>query len=126
MRFAAARTRRTGRHTFVAVDGDGRVLAHRTVKATPAGHLDALRWAEQWPERTWALEDCRHLSRRLESDLVRAGERVQRVPPKLMAGARRSAGERGKSDPIDATAVARAALREPGLPMARLEGPEAA
>jgi hypothetical protein len=30
----------------------------------------------------------------------------------------------GKSDPVDALAVARAALREPGLPAARLDGPE--
>lgn len=111
-------------HTVVAADGNGRHLAHVTVKATPAGHLDALRWAQQWPERRWALEDCRHLSRRLDSDLVRSGEAVVRVPPKLMAGARRSARERGKSDPIDALAVARAALREPALPEARLDGPE--
>jgi transposase len=48
---------------------------------------------------------------------------VVRVPPKMMAGVRRSARTRGKSDPIDALAVARAALREPGLPMARLDGP---
>ena len=111
-------------HTFVAVDGNGQQLAQKTVPATPAGHLQALRWGEQWPARTWALEDCRHLSRRLESDLVRAGERVVRVPPKLMAGARRGGRERGKSDPIDALAVARAALREPDLAVAQLEGIE--
>ena len=111
-------------HTIVAADDNGKELAHVTVKATPVGHLDALRWAEAWPQRRWALEDCRHLSRRLDSDLVRAGERVVRVPPKLMAGARRSARERGKSDPIDALAVARAALREPALPEAHLDGPE--
>ena len=64
------------------------------------------------------------LSRRLESDLLAAGEAVVRVPPKLMAGARRSSREPGKSDPIDALAVARAALREPDLPVARLDGPE--
>ena len=46
------------------------------------------------------------------------------MPPKLMAGARRSSREPGKSDPIDALAVARAALREPDLPIARLDGPE--
>jgi len=69
------------------------------------------------------MEDCRHLSRRFEADLVSAGERVVRVPPKMMAGARRSARTRGKSDPIDALAVARAALRESGLPVARLDGP---
>lgn len=100
------------------------VDAHKRT-ATPAGHVKALRWVEQeWTERTWALEDCRHLSRRLEADLLRAGERVVRVPPKLMAGARRGGRQRGKSDPIDALAVARAALREPDLPVAQLEGVE--
>jgi transposase len=71
----------------------------------------------------WAIEDCRALSRRLEADLLRIGERVVRVPPKMMAGARRSARQAGKSDPIDALAVARAALREPDLPVAQLDGP---
>ena len=41
-----------------------------------------------------------------------------------MAAVRRSARTRGKSDPIDALAVARAALREPDLPVARLDGPD--
>ena len=40
-----------------------------------------------------------------------------------MANVRDSARTIGKSDPIDALAVARAALREPGLPTARLDGP---
>lgn len=111
-------------HTVVAADENGRELASVTVAATAAGHRRALAWAQQWPERVWALEDCRHLSRRLERDLLAAGERVLRVPPKLMAGARRGDRRRGKSDPIDALAVARAALREPSLPTARLDGPE--
>jgi transposase len=109
-------------HTFVAVDELGRKVATTTVAATTDGNLDAIRWAGQWTERRWALEDCRHLTRRLESDLLRAGEEVVRVPPKLMAAERRSARESGKSDPIDAMSVARAALREPELPSARLEG----
>ena len=48
-------------------------------------------------------------------------------PPKLTAGARRSARERGKSDAIDAVAIARAALREglDTLPVAQLAGPRA-
>jgi transposase len=110
-------------HTVVAVDANGCRLGSRTVRATSAGHLDALRWAEQWSQRRWALEDCRHVSRGLERDLLSAGEVVVRVPPKLMAGARQSAREPGKSDPIDALAVARAVLREPDLPVAHLEGP---
>jgi transposase len=111
-------------HTVVAVDETGRKLGEKTALATPDGHLELRAWASRLLERAWALEDCRHLSRRLESDLLRAGERVLRVPPKLMAGARRSGREPGKSDPIDALAVARAALREPDLPVAVLDGPE--
>src|SRR5262249_28932427 len=61
---------------------------------------------------------------RLEGDLLAAGERIVRVPPKLMANARDAARSFGKSDPIDALAVARAALREPDLPVAKLDGPE--
>jgi transposase len=111
-------------HTAVAADDNGRKLAERTVRATPAGHLELHAWAARFPGRRWAVEDRRHLSRRLERDLLGAGEVVLRVPPKLMAGARRAAREPGKSDPIDALAVARAALREPDLPVARLDGIE--
>jgi transposase len=110
-------------HTVVATDGTGRKLAEKTVVATSAGHLELVRWAGRFPARSWALEDCRHLSRRLSRDLLVAGETVVRVPPKLMAGARRASREPGKSDPIDALAVARAALRE-DLPVASLDGPD--
>jgi len=110
-------------HTAVAVDGTGRKLAEKTVPARSAGHLELVHWAARFADRTWALEDCRHLSRRLSTDLLVAGEGVVRVPPKLMAGVRRSSREPGKSDPIDALAVARAALRE-DLPVATLDGPD--
>ena len=96
---------------------DGPGHAGRAPRAAPLG--------SPVPERRWALEDCRHLSRRLEVDLLRSGEAVVRVPPTLMAGVRRSVREPGKSDPIDALAVAQAALREPDLPVATLEGPSA-
>ncbi|MCC6960306.1 MAG: IS110 family transposase [Dehalococcoidia bacterium] len=109
-------------HTLVAVDEVGRKLGERTVAATSEGHLEAASWVGRWPERRFALEDCRHVTRRLEADLLRAGEAVVRVPTRLMAGARQGGRERGKSDPIDALAVARAALREPDLPAAQLDG----
>jgi transposase len=111
-------------HTAVAADETGRRLAETTVAATGLGHLELVRWAARFPDRRFALEDCRHLNRGLSRDLLRAGEAVIRVYPKLMAGARRSSREPGKSDPIDALAVARAALREPGLPVATLDGEE--
>jgi transposase len=109
-------------HTLVAVDEAGRKLGEHTVTATETGHVEAVQWVRQWSERTFALEDCRHVTRRLEADLLRAGEAVVRVPTRLMARVRRSGRERGKSDPIDALAVARAAVREPSLPVAQLDG----
>ncbi|MGH2946162.1 MAG: transposase [Solirubrobacteraceae bacterium] len=59
----------------------------------------------------------------MERDLLAGGERVLRVPTRLMADARSSAREPGKSDPIDGLAIARAAWREPGLPVPELDGP---
>ena len=112
-------------HTVVAIDEAGRELGTMTTRATTTeANLELVRWADQFgPDRRFAVEDCRHLSRKLEGDLLGAGEMLVRVPPKLMAHARDAARTYGKSDPIDALAVARAALREPNLPVARLDGP---
>jgi transposase len=108
-------------HCAVAVDEAGRQLGlPLTVRATDAGHRQLLRWARrEFPGGVeFAVEDCRHVSLRLERALLDAAETVIRVPPKLMALTRTSARTRGKSDPIDALAIARAALREPNLPRA--------
>lgn len=107
-------------HTFVAVDDVGRKLGEKTVRATTAGHLKVIMWArEQFgTDLVWGIEDCRNMSARLERDLLTADQKVIRVPTKLMAQIRASARTRGKSDPIDAEAVARAVLREPDLPIA--------
>jgi transposase len=100
-------------HALVAVDaGTGQTRAELTIAASAQGELDAIRFAgEVDAERVWAIEDCRHVSARLERSLVAAGERVVRVTPSLTGPARKSSRTPGKSDPIDATAVALAALR---------------
>jgi transposase len=107
-------------HTFVAVDEVGRILGQKSVAATTDGHREAIMWARTGfgTELVWGIEDCRNLSARLERDLMAAGQSVVRVPTKLMTAVRASARTRGKSDPIDAVAVARAVLREPDLPVA--------
>jgi transposase len=107
-------------HTAVAVDAaTGRVLGQRTVEVSPAGFLHLQDWASSFGAAVrWALEDCRQVSGRLERVLVAAGEVVVRVPPRLMSQQRRTARTPGKSDPIDAEAVARAALARPDLPPA--------
>lgn len=111
--------------TLVAVNENenGKRIDQITVDARPKGHETLLNWLRDFDDVTVAVEDCRHLTRRLEADLLIAGHRVVRVHTRLMAGMRRGARERGKSDPIDAEAVARVALREENLPTAVLAGP---
>jgi transposase len=109
-------------HTAAAVeDATGQLLGELTVPGTEDGHRRLLAWAhelgtEQRPR--FALEDCRHVNGRLERFLLTAGETVLRVGTRISAHARQGARTYGKSDSIDALAVARAALREPGLPQA--------
>jgi transposase len=99
--------------TAVAVDDAGRPLGERTVLV---GSDELVGWASGLgAERLWAVEDCRQLTRWLERQLLQRGEQLVRVPPKLTVPERRAGRTRGKSDPIDALAIARAALREPDL-----------
>lgn len=101
-------------HALAAVEaGTGQLVGGREILATERGHLDALRWAHEFgQEIVWAIEDCRDLSHHLEQALLAGGERVLRVAPKLMGVSRRGEREPGKSDPIDARAIARSVLRE--------------
>src|SRR6516162_3207637 len=103
-----------GSHALAAVDeGTGKVRGQRQIDADEPGHVAAVRWARELDEeRVWAIEDCRHVSRRLEQALLAAGERVVRVPPHRMGASRRGEREPGKSDEIDALAIARAVVKD--------------
>jgi transposase len=99
--------------TAVAIDEAGRELGSKLIEV---GSTELPAWASQLnSERLWAVEDCRQLTRWLERQLLGLGEDLVRVPPKLTVPERRAGRTRGKSDPIDALAIARAALREPDL-----------
>src|SRR5215204_5262933 len=113
-------------HTCGAVDAlTASARGELTAPARKGSFGKLLVWARKLDsERVWAIEDCRHVSGALERFLIARGERIVRVAPKHMAGARRSSRERGKSDSIDAFSVARAALKEgiENLPGAHLDG----
>jgi transposase len=99
--------------TAVAVDEAGRPISERVIRV---GSDELLGWAVVLDgEQLWAVVDCRQLTGWLERQLLEVGEELVRVPPKLTVPERRAGRARGKSDPIDALAVARAALREPDL-----------
>jgi transposase len=102
------------------------MLADTTVGVGSRGCDQVLQWARAvGGEWVWALGDCRHVSGSLERFLIARGERVVGVPTRLMANSRRSRRERGTSDRIDASALARAALAEgiQTLPTAELARP---
>ena len=99
--------------TAVAVDQAGRPRAEKLIAV---GGDELLGWGVSLDvERLWAVEDCRQLTGWLERQLLGVGEQLVRVPRKLTVPERRAGRTRGKSDPIDALAIARAALREPDL-----------
>lgn len=115
-----------GSHTAAGVDELGRRTGHKTVPARRDGHRELIAWARGLAPggRRWAVEDVRHVASGLVRELLAAGEEVVFVPTRMMAAARAGGRQRGKSDPIDALANARAALREDAfLPAARLPGP---
>ncbi len=59
------------------IDEQGRRFAAKTCGSTSEDHLALLRWAARdGQQRTWAVEDCRNLTRQLERDLLAAGERT--------------------------------------------------
>ncbi len=101
-----------GSHTAVVIGPGEEPLGELRVESSPGQAEDLLKWAAQWPERTWAIEGAAGLGRLLAQQLVAAGELVLDVQPKLAARVRLlQAGGTGKSDPHDAQSVAVAALR---------------
>jgi transposase len=101
---------------MIVIGVDVQALADGRRRSTRLGTLSrwtgplgakVLAWARSLaPEQLWALEDCRHVSRGLEQLLQAGSERLVRVPPRLTAPQRRRGRTRGKSDAIDALAVA--------------------
>lgn len=115
-------------HTCAIVRREtGELLATATRPARNDGFEQLLLWTRKHAPndepRVWAIEDCRHVSGSLERFLLARGERAVRVSAYLTAGGRKTSRERGKSDTIDATAVARVALAEgiENLPIAILD-----
>lgn len=112
-------------HTAAAANSaTGELSGELTAPPRRPGFEKLLGWGRALDQkRIWAIEDCRHVSGALERFLIARGERVVRVPPKLMGQSRKGQRTRGKSDAIDALAIARAALREgpETLPAAHLD-----
>ena len=107
-------------HTAAAVSTKlGELRGEVTVQARAKGHAKLIQWARALDEeRVFALEDCRHVSGALERFLINRGERVVRVPPKLMGEARKGARSFGKSDAGTSPPRKSTTARTPSSPVA--------
>jgi transposase len=115
-------------YAFAAVSAaTGELFSSEQFSATTVGHEALWRWARDLggKQRVWAVEDCRHVSAKLERFLLARGERVLRITPRATAQRRRDTRQAGKSDSIDALAIARATIEQgpEKFAVAELAGP---
>jgi transposase len=112
-------------HVAVAVGDNGRPVGKPlTVKNDALLIITLLTWVRSITDgtATWAIEDGCGFARRLADGLLLAGQEVVWVPARLAAAHRLLHEATGaKSDPIDAAAVARAAVATPGLDRHRID-----
>jgi transposase len=77
------------------------------IEATIAGYRSLLRWAEQFEQRQWAVENAHGLGRHVAQWLIARGQTVVDVPTVATARVRElSRGGRRKTDVLDAAAAA--------------------
>lgn len=105
-------------HQALALGSDG-VIGQRQITNTADGWASLLNWAQVWPERIWAIEGSGALGRGLAQFLAERGEQVHEVSPKWTARRRRTMRRVGKSDRLDAHAVAQV-LREEATTLPRV------
>lgn len=108
--------------TAVAVRPDGQTHPPIRLVVDESTPSAILAWAEQWPERQWAVEGATGLGRGIAQQLVTAGELVLDVPAKLAARARLlGSSSARKTDVADAISVATVALHNRRLNRVQLE-----
>jgi transposase len=98
------------------VDCSLQPLARLRVPVSAAGYGQLRRFADRWPQASWAIEGAGGLGAPLASRLCGEGIAVVDVPAKLAARVRLlSRGHGRKNDDADATSVGIAALTATGL-----------
>jgi transposase len=94
-------------HVAVALDSLGRHVATTSIPTTPGGYREVLAWAVGLGAvETWGVEGTGSYGAGLTRHLQGAGQRVKEVIRPNRVARRR----KGKSDPVDAEAAARAVL----------------
>jgi transposase len=94
-------------HVAVALDGVGRMVGPKSVAATPDGYREIVAWAQSLGVvEAWGVEGTGSYGAGLTRHLVSVGQVVKEV----LRPKRVTRRHKGKSDPVDAEAAARAVL----------------
>src|SRR5262245_18924206 len=102
--------------TIEVMTGEEAILGAGRFGTDRGGYAAMVGYARQWPRRVWAIEGCQGIGRHIAVRLLRDGELVVDVPPKLSARARLFAtGQGRKTDATDAHSDALVATRMAGL-----------
>lgn len=99
-------------HSIAFIDAVGKVVGTLTIPTTIEGYHRAIALGKQLGTQQWGLEGTGSYSMLFAQQLVAAGMRVYEVPGSFTKRHRRHASRRGKSDALDAQAIAEAVLRE--------------
>jgi transposase len=100
-------------HVAVVLDEAGRELNRWRGPNSAEGWLKMLGWASSLDGvRRWGVEGAWNYGRGLSQHLLGAGEEVYEVNPRWTAEMRKRSRKRGKSDRLDARAVAGLVWRE--------------
>lgn len=99
-------------HTIVIAEGAGARKCEVEVDTSATGFRKAMSIARRYGVEAWGLEGSGALGRPFAEMLVSKGFTVYEVPGSVTKRIRQSSSKAGKSDPIDALAIARAVLQE--------------
>ncbi len=107
-------------HQALVLDAAGTILGQWRGPNTPDEWQRLLAWAQAFPEpRQWGIEGAWNYGRGLAQFLVAHGETVYEVNPRWTAERRQRARKPGKSDRLDAHAVAKL-VRDEGATLPRV------
>lgn len=104
-----------GSHTAAALDKNGKVLGHKTVKNDIEGITSLKKWFKEFDVELCGVEGANNpFSRELSASLLEEGYQIVNVLPSLTSQYRSKRG-RNKTDEVDAENIARAVLANPDL-----------
>jgi transposase len=101
-------------HSIVFLDSVGKVVKELTVVTSLEGYQDALKVAAAFVDVKWGLESTSCYGSSFAKMRVDCGAIVYEVPGSFTKRHRKHASQTGKSDPLEARAIAEAVLREAG------------